>query len=105
LLIHQNQLAVKDIKRREFIQMTASASIGASLIPRDLSVTTSTTKKFSGNKKIIVGGAGIAGLCCAYELMKRGHEVTVLEASSRHGGHVFTVHDGLSDGLYAENAK
>ncbi len=53
-------------------------------------------------KKIIVGGAGIAGLCCAYELMKKGHEVVVLEASGRHGGHVFTVHDGLSDGLYGD---
>ncbi len=53
-------------------------------------------------KKIIVGGAGIAGLCCAYELMKKGHEVIVLEASGRHGGHVFTVHDGLSDGLYGD---
>ncbi len=37
-------------------------------------------------KKIIVGGAGIGGLCCAYELMKKGHEVIVLEASGRHGG-------------------
>src|SRR6202011_4146912 len=53
-------------------------------------------------KKIIVVGAGISGLCCAYELMKKGHEVIVLEASGRHGGHVLTVHDGLSDGLYGD---
>src|SRR5207253_857833 len=53
-------------------------------------------------KKVIVAGAGIAGLCCGYELMKRGHDVTVLEGSPRHGGHVLTVRDGLSDGLYAD---
>ncbi len=53
-------------------------------------------------KNIIVAGAGITGLCCAYELMKRGHHVVVLEAGGRHGGHVFTGRDGLSDGLYAD---
>jgi monoamine oxidase len=53
-------------------------------------------------KKVIVAGAGISGLCCAYELMKSGYEVVVLEANGRHGGHVFTGRDGLSDGLYAD---
>ncbi len=53
-------------------------------------------------KKVIVGGGGIAGLSCAYELMKRGHEVTLLEASGRAGGHVKTVHDPFPGGLYAD---
>ena len=53
-------------------------------------------------KKVIVAGGGIAGLCCAYELMQRGHDVTVLEASGRTGGHVLTAHDPFADGLYAD---
>src|SRR5262245_58717412 len=53
-------------------------------------------------KKVIVTGGGIGGLCCAYELMQRGHDVTVLEASGRSGGHVMTAHDPFADGLYAD---
>ncbi len=53
-------------------------------------------------KKVIIAGGGIAGLCCGYELMERGHDVTVLEASGRAGGHVKTIHDPLADGLYAD---
>ena len=53
-------------------------------------------------KRVIVAGAGIAGLSCAWELVRRGHEVTVLEASNRTGGHVFTFRTGLDDGLYAD---
>jgi monoamine oxidase len=57
----------------------------------------------SGSKKnVIVIGAGIAGLSCGYELMRRGHDVTVLEASGRPGGHVRTFHDPFADGLYAD---
>ncbi|MBZ5591527.1 MAG: FAD-dependent oxidoreductase [Acidobacteriia bacterium] len=53
-------------------------------------------------RKVIVAGAGIGGLCCAYELMRRGHEVTVLESAGRAGGHILTVRDRLADGLYAD---
>ena len=53
-------------------------------------------------KKVIIVGGGIAGLSCGYDLMQRGHEVVVLEAAGRAGGHVRTVHDPLADGLYAD---
>ena len=53
-------------------------------------------------KNVIIAGGGIAGLCCGYELVRRGHNVTVLEASGRVGGHVRTVRDDLPDGLYVD---
>src|SRR3569832_2539344 len=53
-------------------------------------------------KSVFVMCAGIAGLSCAYELKRRGHDVTVLEASGRAGGHVRTFHDQFADGLYAD---
>lgn len=85
--------------RREFIRNTAIAGIGTTIISPELTIA---DPQKANAKKVIVAGAGISGLCCAYELMKKGHEVVVLEASGRHGGHVFTVHDGLSDGLYGD---
>ncbi|MHA4808939.1 flavin monoamine oxidase family protein [Flavitalea flava] len=81
------------MKRRIFLQNTLTAGAGLVLSPYI---------KTAATKKVIVLGAGISGLCCAYELMKAGHTVTVLEASGRYGGHVFTGRDGLSDGLYAD---
>jgi monoamine oxidase len=42
---------------------------------------------------VIVIGAGAAGLAAALELSRAGRKVLVLEARSRSGGRVFTVHD------------
>jgi NADPH-dependent 2,4-dienoyl-CoA reductase/sulfur reductase-like enzyme len=43
-------------------------------------------------KKVVVIGAGIAGLISAYELVQRGHKVTVFEARMRPGGR--SIHFG-----------
>ncbi len=89
--------------RRSFVKSSALAGLGSSLsLPSSLQAQPFRRSKSAGPKSVIVAGAGIGGLCCGYELMKLGHDVTVLEASGRHGGHVFTLHDGLSDGLYAD---
>jgi monoamine oxidase len=58
-------------------------------------------EKTTRPKKVIVIGAGLAGLTAAYELTKAGHDVAVLEARNRAGGRVFTVRE-FADGLYAE---
>ena len=51
----------------------------------------------NGKKKIIVVGAGIAGLTAAYRLQKAGFSVTVLESENRIGGRATTVKkDGYS---------
>ena len=48
----------------------------------------------SANKKVAILGGGISGLTVAYELNKRGYDCTVLEASHRCGGRIFTVRHG-----------
>ena len=53
-------------------------------------------------KKIIIAGAGMAGLVAAYELLRAGHEPLILEAQHRVGGRVQTIRDPFMPGLYAE---
>jgi len=52
--------------------------------------------------KVIVLGAGLAGLTAAWELDQAGHEVVVVEAQMRPGGRVLTLREGFTPGLSAE---
>ncbi len=96
--------------RRTFLK-TLIAGAGAStmdsildsgMMTADAVAKTATPAARSKPKKVVIGGAGISGLCCGYELMKSGFDVTILEASGRYGGHVYTGSEGLSDGLYVD---
>jgi monoamine oxidase len=54
------------------------------------------------DRSVIVAGAGLAGLATAFELVRLGYDVTVLEARDRPGGRVHTLRDGFADGLHVE---
>jgi monoamine oxidase len=49
------------------------------------------------SRRVIVVGAGLAGLCAAYQLERAGHDVLVLEAQRRSGGRVETLRDFAED--------
>jgi len=85
--------------RREALQWAGAATLGSLSRAQEIAALPPARKTA---KRILVAGGGIGGLCCAYELVERGHDVTVLEASGRPGGHVKTIHDPLPDGLYAD---
>src|SRR6185503_10896059 len=53
-------------------------------------------------KKIIVVGAGMAGLVAGYELQRAGHHVKILEGQERVGGRILTIREPFSNGLYSE---
>ena len=83
------------LSRREFLRSTAIAGLSCAG-PRF---------GFAGSsqhQRVVVIGAGMAGLGVATALVARGHDVTVLEARLRPGGRVFTMRDPFADGLYAD---
>ncbi|HWS99757.1 MAG TPA: FAD-dependent oxidoreductase [Pyrinomonadaceae bacterium] len=91
------------INRREFLKSSGLAAVALSACP--LSVTARGQDKLGRKgepKKVIVIGAGLAGLAAAYELAQAGHAVTILEARTRAGGRVYTMREPFSDGMYAE---
>jgi monoamine oxidase len=92
------------LTRRVFIQRIAqmggySAAFGAMralglTADPGLSPLPQLAPDFGKGKKVVILGAGIAGLVSAYELRKAGFECTVLEARSRPGGRNWTVRNG-----------
>jgi monoamine oxidase len=52
--------------------------------------------------KVVVAGAGLAGLAAARDLEADGARVTVIEARDRVGGRVLTIRDGFMHGQHAD---
>ena len=90
------------ITRREALKKALGAAAGAAMTAGAYGAAAQPAAS-ARPKRVIVAGGGIGGLSCAYELVRRGHDVTVLEAAGRPGGHVRTVRDPLADGFYAFN--
>ena len=89
----------KKLTRRSFLKKTTATTSFAALSPFMIS---SIMKGASDDKRILVVGAGLAGLSCAYELDRSGYNVILIEARSRAGGRVRTYRDPFADNLYAE---
>src|SRR4051794_12471486 len=85
------------VNRRDVLKLAGTTLASAGMLS-----TAAASARAARPKAVIVAGGGIGGLCCAFELMERGHDVTILEASGRAGGHVKTIHDPLPEGLYAD---
>src|SRR5258708_14186486 len=80
------------MNRGRFLAGWAAAGVGPATLLR----------AGEGKRRVVVVGAGLAGLSCAYELRKLGFEVVVLEGQGRAGGRVQTLREGLDPELSAE---
>jgi monoamine oxidase len=84
--------------RRRFLQSFTAAGLG--FLPAR-AYGQSASEGCDG-KRVVILGAGLAGLTAAYRLKGQGYEVIVLEGQDRVGGRVLTVRDGFEAGGHAE---
>ncbi|MEJ7577839.1 MAG: FAD-dependent oxidoreductase [Pyrinomonadaceae bacterium] len=92
------------INRREFLKRGAMSSAGFASLPLigNFTFGQKGPERRGAPKKVLIIGAGLAGLAAGYELAEAGHDVTILEARSRPGGRVLTLREPFADKLYAE---
>jgi len=83
--------------RRDFLAAGAAAAVSVSL-SRCASLAPASRR----GERVIVIGAGIAGLSCAYRLRQVGIAVRVFEAQNRVGGRVSSLRGHFDDGQVAE---
>src|SRR6516162_5363569 len=90
------------ISRREFVRWTgilggvgaahvAMEALGLAPVPDSYAGPPSLPPESGKGIKIVILGAGIAGLTAGYELRKAGFDITILEARDRVGGRNWTI--------------
>jgi monoamine oxidase len=84
--------------RRELLRRGAAAGLGLSALGRFASAAGAATAP-----RIVIVGAGLAGLSCAYRLRQAGHVAQVYEASDRVGGRCWTGRGDFADGQLYEH--
>ncbi|MGH7597341.1 MAG: flavin monoamine oxidase family protein [bacterium] len=91
------------LNRRDFLKQSTLTAAALAVSSLDaLAINQKRLQRSGAPKKVIVIGAGLAGLSAAYELTQVGHEVIILEARTRPGGRVYTLREPFSDGMHAE---
>jgi monoamine oxidase len=92
----------KSLTRRTFLERvgktggstavySAMSALGLLAIPRPAAFALNGR---GTSKRIVILGAGLAGMCAAYELAKLGYDCHILEARMRSGGRCHTIRRG-----------
>jgi monoamine oxidase len=89
--------------RRKFLQFVSSMGAGLLATYGDKPTAAAANSGQGCNgQRVVVLGAGLAGLTAGYRLMNEGYDVIVLEGQDRVGGRVLTVRDGFQAGGHVE---
>lgn len=102
------------LTRRQFLHMTG-VSIGSAGVLNMLNAWGQNAMdglteppQWDGNgegTKVIVVGTGSGGCPTAYELIKLGYDVSIIEARNRVGGHAWTIRNGESGEEYGKGTQ
>ena len=93
-----DEQSVRASSRRDFIGRMSLAAAATTLAPSLIAGKPANTKA-----RVIVIGAGLAGLTCAYRLQQAGVRATIYEANSRLGGRCWTRRGDFAEGQIAEH--
>lgn len=83
--------------RRRFLKTAVAAAAASSMTPLSRAIA-----RGPHSPKVVIVGAGTAGLLCAYRLQQHGVEARVIEASSRAGGRMFSLRKFFPDDQLTE---
>jgi monoamine oxidase len=96
-LIQRWQADAPDRARRALLRGAAMAAAGAAAGCAPLA-----RLPAQSDAEVVVVGAGMAGLVCAYRLQQAGVRVRVIEAQTRIGGRILSIRNHFADGQVAE---
>jgi monoamine oxidase len=86
-------LAERRLSRRDVLKLAGATGLAAGLS------TLGARPAGAATPRIVVVGAGLAGLTCTYRLKQAGYVATLYEASNRVGGRCWTIRDGFGGQL------
>jgi monoamine oxidase len=89
--------AERRLNRRDLLKLAGATGLAAGLS------TLGARPAGAATPRIIVVGAGLAGLTCAYRLKQAGYAATLYEASDRVGGRCWTIRGVFAEGQLAEH--
>ncbi|MBA3348035.1 MAG: FAD-dependent oxidoreductase [Actinobacteria bacterium] len=84
--------------RRRFVAQAGAATLGLTALGRF-----APPARAAGAPRIVIVGAGLAGLNCAYQLAGAGYRAEIHEGSDRIGGRCWTHRGAFADGQIVEH--